>query len=278
MLERLTDYFRLTIPLDIDARARLRALWSIFLFASLSTVVIHLFLPMHEPLLEMLLHAALVGLTYAFSLALLGTVVYRLRRATVVHVWQIWLLSLAGFTFGYYLVPLSEAVQWLFGLPPNQHAAIVQFWELLPVWALVTFLFVQPYIHEQLRQKVMRLTAREQSPANETIEFEQGRNPFSLAAADIRNIAVDDHHCYIYYWNGQGFDKRDIAAPLRDVATMLPAQFLQVHRSHVVNTQQVEEVRQRGRKTTLLMKGGFQVPVSRHRLREVMPDVQAARS
>ena len=109
------------------------------------------------------------------------------------------------------------------------------------------------------------------SDAVQPIRFQTGRQSFALDASSVRNIAVDDHYCYVHYRLNDGYGKRDLAMPLREVLAILPAEFVQVHRSHIVNLRSITSIRRKNRSMRLVLDGGFEVPVSRHRLKQVLP-------
>ena len=65
--------------------------------------------------------------------------------------------------------------------------------------------------------------------------------------------------------------------PLRDILALLPDEdFVQVHRSHIVNLQHVQSVARHNRAIRLMLSDGFEVPVSRHRLESVLPKIKAS--
>ena len=147
-------------------------------------------------------------------------------------------------------------------------------------WGLVTYFFIQPYLTASLAAELARLRdvnallEAGMPPVSDTaqpIRFRAGKIPLALDAAAVRNIAVDDHYCYVHYRLNDGYTKRDLAVPLRDVLALLPAEFVQVHRSHVVNLRSIRSIRREGRSTRLVLDGGFEVPVSRYRLDQVLP-------
>ena len=155
--------------------------------------------------------------------------------------------------------------------------------QLLPVWALVTYFFIQPYLTEGLTAELVKLRdinalleagAPGVSDVEAPIRFQSGKTSFTLEAQSIRNIAVDDHYCYVHYRQDDRYAKRDLAMPLRDALSLLPTEFVQVHRSHIVNLRHIQSVRRKNRGIRLVLDGDFEVPVSRHRLDQVLPSLR----
>ena len=85
---------------------------------------------------------------------------------------------------------------------------------------------------------------------------------------------MDDHYCYVHYRQGDTYTKRDLGLPLREVAALLPEEFVQVHRSHIVNLGHIASIKRRGRSIYLALMGDYEVPVSRHRLEDVLPMIR----
>ncbi|MGI9249223.1 MAG: LytTR family DNA-binding domain-containing protein [Woeseiaceae bacterium] len=281
-IEGLHNYLSARLPLQLKATQHFRLLATVFALVFASTVVIHVLIQEDKTLLGMLVHATTIGLVYVTGIGLATMFLYAIRDATQgVRVWHIWLASMVGFVLGYYFLPTSEFLVWLLGIDTGEHAGPLRFSQLLPVWFLVTYLFVNPYLHQGLRSELVRLKdvnellrMRDLTPAkngDEMIRFESGRTQFRLSANTIRNIFVDDHYCYVNYRHGDGYEKRDLGMPLRDVQTLLPPVFVQVHRSHIVNLKYVVSIRRKNRSLRVILDGGYEVPVSRHRLDEVLP-------
>jgi hypothetical protein len=280
--EALQNYLGTRLPLQLDARQHFRLLAMVFILVFASTVVIHLLIEQDQTLSGILIHATTIGLIYVVGIGLATTLLHVLRDTTkAVRVWHIWVASLCGFILGFYFLPTSEFLVWLLGIDTGGHAGPLQFTQLLPVWFLLTYLFVNPYLNQGLKQELVRLQdvnellqARDQGAQQtnpEVIRFESGRTQFALRADTIRNVVVDDHYCYVHYADSNGFAKRDLGLPLRDVQRLLPAEFVQVHRSHVINLDHVVSIRRQQRGLRVVLKGEFEVPVSRHRLDEVLP-------
>lgn len=284
-IERLINYLDARLPLQLRAGEYFRLFATVFALVFASTIAIHLLMPQGTDLPSMLVHAAAIGLVYAVGIGLATMLLHLLRDVTrAVRVWHLWTASMAGFVLGYYFLPLDELFVQLFGFEANDHAQPIEFAQLLPVWFLTTYLFVQPYLTRSLRSELQRLRdindliegqrSRTDPVEHERIHFESGRTDFVLSEETIRNVVVEDHYCYLYYRGNDGFEKRDLAMPLRDVLTLLPAYFVQVHRSHIVNPNHIVSIRRKQRNLRVILDGGYEVPVSRHRLDEVLPALQ----
>ena len=275
------DYLSTQLPLELNAQQHYRLLRNVFVLVFISSVVIHLLDQQSGALLGMLIHATTIGLLYTIGVGIATALLHGLRNTIRhVHVWHVWAVSLTGFILGYYFLPLDELVAGLLGVDTDDHIGALGFLRLLPVWFLLTYLIVQPYLNESLRSELARLRdvdemlegrSRGLERTGKLVHFESGRTAFTLNADVIRNVAVDDHYCYVHYRHEDGYAKRDLALPLRDVQALLPSEFVQVHRSHIVNLHHIASIKRQGRSIYLTLGGDYQVPVSRHRLDEVLP-------
>lgn len=279
--DTVRDYLSAQLPLELNAQQHFRLLRTVFVLVFISSVVIHLLNQRESTLLGMLVHATTIGLLYSMGVGAATALLYGLRNAVrYVHVWHVWAVSLTGFILGYYFLPLDDLVTGLLGVDTEDHVGALGFFRLLPVWFLLTFLIVQPYLNESLRSELARLRdvnemleRRNRIPdrTDQLVHFASGRTEFKLQADVIRNVAVDDHYCYVHYRRDDGYAKRDLAVPLRDVLALLPSDFVQVHRSHLVNLNHIASITRRGRSIYLTLNGDYEVPVSRHRLEQVLP-------
>jgi hypothetical protein len=281
-IEGLHNYLSTRLPLQLNAREHLRLLAMVFVLVVASAIAIHLLIQQDGSALGMLIHATTIGLVYVVGIGIATLVLHGLHGATdAVRVWHIWAASLAGFVLGYYILPINDFLVWLLGVDIGGHAGPLRFSQLLPVWFLLTYLFVNPYLNQGLRSELVRLKDinelletrghSAEQPERELICFESGRTRFELSTDMIRNIAVDDHYCYVHFADGDRYAKRDLAMPLRDVQKLLPGSFLRVHRSHVVNLKRIVSISRKNRRIRIVLDGGYEVPVSRHRLDEVLP-------
>jgi len=281
MLESLRNYLGATLPRDVGASQYLRLFGTIFVLIFAGSVFVHVLLQEAIRPLQMLLHAAGIGMAYTVAVGLACAAVYALRNAIRrLLVWHIWTASFVVFVTGYYFLPVDSLTASIPGDSASAHSDEIGFFQLLPIWILVTYFFVQPYLTVSLKSELAKLRdvnalleagSRDVSGAAEPIRFRSGKTDFVLAVDCIRNIAVDDHYCYVHYRHDEGYAKRDLAMPLRDVAALLPSDFVQVHRSHIVNPRQIRSIRRKNRSIRLVLAGDVEVPVSRHRLDQILP-------
>ncbi len=281
MLESLRNYLATVLPLKLDAVQYLRLFRTVFLLVFASSVLLHVLMEDGMQPVQTLVHAALIAAMYTLVVGLACAVVYASRRANErVRVWHIWLASLVVFVAGYYFLPFDGFPGSIAGEGAGAHAVRVSFLQLLPVWVLITYFFIQPYLTSSLTAELKKLRDLNAlleagmptvSDDVQPIRFQTGKQSFVLDASSVRNIAVDDHYCYVHYRLNDGYAKRDLAMPLKEVLASLPFEFAQVHRSHVVNLRSIRSIRRENRSMRLVLDGDFEVPVSRHRLNEVLP-------
>jgi hypothetical protein len=284
-IEGFHNYLSARLALQLNARQHFRLLRTMFALAFAGTVVIHLLIQPDESLFGLFVHATAIGLLYAVGVGIASVLLYALRDASQdVRVWHLWFASMVGFVLGYYFLPINDVIIWLLDVDTNSHTGATGFWQLSPIWFLATYLFVQPYLNEGLKSELARLRdinalLEQRGPDLEQsrrklIRFESGRTEFSLEADSIRNVVVEDHYCYVHFEHDGVYAKRDLAVPLHDVQALLPSGFVQVHRSHIVNPAHITSIRRKNRNIRVILDSGYEVPVSRHRLDDVLPVIQ----
>ena len=282
-MSNLKSYLLAPLVDDLDASQQFRLLRAVFLLTFLSVVVTHLLFP--EPQLPMYLglHAIVIALSYTVAIALLGALLYALHQFfgfKLLLVWQVWLMSFAGFVFGSTFSPLDHPVESFLNLE-DQHGIAMHFFRLLPLWLLLTYLFVQAYLTQSLRAEIDRLSDSnaipddvEQNRAAANVVIEVGRSVLQIDANAIRRVTVEDHYCYVHFKREGTFEKQAFAAPLKDIAALLPDAFLQVHRSHLINLNHVVRFEKRARAYDVVLDDSSEIPISRHRLGLVLPRLQ----
>lgn len=284
MIDTLRHYLGTTLPWDLGKAQYLRLFGTVFALVFASALLFHLLLRDTAEPIGLLVHAAIIGAVYTVVVGLACTALYASRKAIDrVAVWHIWLTSFAAFAVGYFFPPFDGLAPWGIDSAGNHLSGDIGFFQLLPVWALVTYFFLQPYVTRGLHSELDRLRELNalleagrpaRNDGAQPVRFQSGRTDFVIDAADVRNITVEDHYCYVHYRHKDGYAKRDLGMPLRDIVGLLPPGFVQVHRSHVVNLSHVRSVRRKDRNVRLLLGADVEVPVSRHRLHRVLPPLR----
>ena len=288
--ERLLDYLRLPVAAGLGVRSLLLPLVLAFLLTAGSVGLVHLWLPDPQPFSLVLRHAVQVGTAYTFWLALAaaGLVALRWRgRLTDLRVGHLWAISLGCYVLGYFVDLFRGDLVTALHPDVTDAGSLFHFLRLLPVWLLVTFLFVQPWAHHTLARELERLNAingqlaalvRPAPAVVPRLQLELGRTHLDVPMESVTHVSVDDHYCWVHCWRDGRASKTALGMPLREVQPHLPAHFVQVHRSHVVNLQAVTSVIREGRECRLSLPGGEPVPVSRQRVREVLTRLEESGS
>jgi hypothetical protein len=284
-LEGIQNYLGARLPLRPDNRELGIMILRLVVLAFLGALLVDVLTRPGTGAGDLLAHAGSVAIIYLVSVAIVSTSLLLGRKfSRHIRVWHLWSIALIAFVGGFQLVSIDVGAGRLAGFFEAHHDEPLSLLQLFPVWFLLTYLFVQPYLNASLRQEVSRLhklneLIGESKPAttggpDRVVRFESGRTRFDLPVSSVRNIVVDDHYCRIYYFENGKYGKRDISMTLRDVLVLLPPEFVRVHRSHVVNPSHVSSLRRKGRNLRVVLKGNYEVPVSRHRLDHVMPRFQ----
>lgn len=282
---KLVDYLTTRVPGDLDTSDRVRLAVSTFVATAVSVAVVHQFLPSSQQLRAVIAHSLLLAMTYTVCVSFVSGLLFLLaRRANLetVEVWHLWALSFLAYNLGYFLdVPLGERRP--FALHPNVGAENpwLHYSRLVPIWALITYVFIQAYTRRVLGAELAELRRiNEELPSTapgltgQRVQFVSGKRQINLDADRVSHISVEDHYCYIHHHDSTGWRKTDIGLPLRDVVEHVPAPFLLVHRSHVVNPIHLKRIEREGRTYRLILTNDVVLPISRHRLNKVLPKVR----
>jgi len=276
-------YLGTRIPRNLDISDQLRLAVRTFFATVVSVSLVHQFMPEAQPLRALLVHSLTVALVYAVCVLLVsGFLIFLVHRTGLegIQVWHLWAMSFLAFNLGYFL-PIADSTR--FALHPNANAEHGFLYpRLLPIWALVTYVFVQAYTRRALQDELVELqrlnealTREESPPTGQSIHVASGKHEIRIDADRISHISVEDHYCYIHHCGASGWEKTEVALPLREVVERAPGALLLIHRSHAVNPAHLERIDRKGRTYRVTLKNGAVLPVSRHRLNEVLPQVRA---
>jgi hypothetical protein len=282
----LIDYLTTRITSELTTADQFRLLVSVFLLTAISVVIIHQFLPGDQPLLVIAVHAIVIATSYSVFMVLIGALLYFLVqqvRISSIQVWHLWLFAFVVYNLGYFVyIPLGDDSK--FDLHPDANAdnSLFHYLRLIPVLMLITFVFIQAYLKRALEHELIQLRKINQglqagshkASADAMITFNSGKRSIQLNANSISHISVDDHYCFIYYRDGEVWSKTDVAQPLKEIKKLLPGSFLQVHRSHIINPQHLGAIQTVHRAYTLHLVSGDSLPMSKHRINQVLPLLQ----
>lgn len=134
------------------------------------------------------------------------------------------------------------------------------------------------------RQPVDRKTGQEggdRAPLPGVLALNSDAGELKIPHDRITHISVEDHYSRIFFTGANSSSLRNvlIRLPLKELMRVLPRDdFVQIHRSHVVNLKHVERVKRKGRERRLVLGAeGVDLPVSRYRLPNIKPRLKDIR-
>ena len=220
---------------------------------------------------------------------------------------KVWILFTATFPIGFLfqrtlvfrLVSLyAPGLVWYFQMVPSERPGVLpMFLFILAVWLLIAYVIIaialnkQAQAQELLRIRIDTILEERRRPApslqsttpqdntsktldDETViqlPVEPGTDPIRLS--QVAHVTVEDHYLRVYYQTDGDLKNVLIRMPLKELCAQLPAaQFIRIHRSHIVNLKQVAGIKRAGRNMRLVTKhGNFVLPVSRYRFSQILP-------
>ncbi len=293
MNNSVTRYLFSSISADLDLDNQFRLISWAFTSIFLSVLVVHQFLPGEQPLMQVLTHGFLIGLTFTLVAVALGCLLYALRSQISrweFRVWHLWLMSFLVFNLGYITeLPLNYDTRMLLHEDLAERPPIDHYLRLVPIWAIFTFIFIQVYTSQGLRDELEELRtinerlrrsagpSRREARSDETLSEDTTlrlSGGKTISSSRISHISVDDHYCFIHFQTDEGWSRTEVARPLKSLLLELPATFIQIHRSHIVNPSYAVKVKREERNVLITMKNGDELPVSRSNKREVVSKMQ----
>jgi hypothetical protein len=221
-----------------------------------------------------------------------------------------WILFMAAFMIGYLfqrtlvfrLVSLyAPGLVWYYEVVPSERPGILSmFLFMLPVWLTIAYAIIaialkkQAQVQELLRVRIdtileerrrpapFRRPSRPQDNKSKKLDDEAAiQLPAELAIAPIHlsqvgHVTVEDHYLRVYYHSDGELKNVLIRMPLKELGVQLQAaQFIRIHRSHIVNLEQVAGIKRAGRNMRVITKyGNFMLPVSRYRISQILPVIE----
>ena len=197
--------------------------------------------------------------------------------------WHLWVVSFLAYNLGHFLyVPLGENSRFTLHPDASSESPWLHYARLVPIWMVITYLFIQTHTRRALEKELSELqrlntelTDGEPVLSEQRITLTSGKTTVSLEADRVSHISVDDHYCYIHYRDDDGWRKTDVALALKEVLAQMPSPFLLIHRSHAVNPLHLKRIERDKRTYRLILINDVVLPISRHRLNEVLPKLRA---
>ena len=198
--------------------------------------------------------------------------------------WHAWLFSFLAFNVGFFIyVSLGVDIKSKLHANADLNNLVFHYLRLVPIWMMITFLFVQTYLKQGLHNALQQVTSiNAQLPLFEPTSIPaENRTCIELGLPELNNVrltaishvTVDDHYCHIYYLDSDTWRKSIIWRSLTELVKLLPDDFMQVHRSHTVNPRHVVKLTRQGRTVILNMHNGDAIPISRSKRNEVLPQL-----
>jgi DNA-binding LytR/AlgR family response regulator len=220
---------------------------------------------------------------------------------------KVWIILFSGYlvgflterAFAYKLIGLYEpGLIYLWEVAPSQRAGtFAMFIFTLPFWLAIAAVVIaiitrkQAQTQEFLRVRIdtileerMRLvtlcpesaarTAAENTAAGGDflpLPADSGIGPIRIS--DISHVTAEDHYLRIYYQCEKKLQNTLIRMSLKALSARLPQdRFVRIHRSHLVNLENVSALKRYGQAARLSTKlGDFKLPVSRYRMPQILP-------
>ena len=214
-------------------------------------------------------------------------------RRSVGRQWMVWSLGLAfGFvvqrTMVKTLVPVyaPDVIPYFIAHPQARLSTLNLLAILVPYWILVVSLTLRIALSKQRIRKLadtIRVIPADGYIENHPIANRVKRTPVGILSlsgaegngaidlADITHVTVEDHYCRVNYNSSQGLKSEMIRLPLKEMLHKLPGDhFLHIHRSHVVNREQISRIARYGRDHKVVLQGiDVELPVSRSRYKHL---------
>ncbi|THU40671.1 LytTR family transcriptional regulator [Niastella caeni] len=290
---------RRPFPLDTPSRHTFRYTFYAALCVFLILVLLQPFGLDELPFLTRSFHAALYGLVTfisttvnSFLLPGLFPAVYREEKWTVGKELLHMCWHLVPITIGNWLL-----THWLYGVPLSLHTLFTFLWitfvvGIFPLWLNVLLKqqrLLKKYqagatrLDEQLHQPQSISQETTHLPAAIVFESENGKEQFTVAAADIRYITSADNYMRIYFLQENKLASHLLRNTLRKAEGVLSPfpQFFRCHRAYIVNLAVAEHVSGNAQGYKLHLKDVAEViPVSRNfnaKLTEVLTQQQSVK-
>lgn len=224
------------------------------------------------------------------------------KNRTVGRQWVIWtaglfigLLLLKTFVNRFIVLYAPEVIFYFVANPELRPSLFKILTILLPLWGFAVFLSLQVAISKTKMKRLageIAVTLEASRQSHNSVAGIEGKHPSGMLKlgpenenrvinlADITHVTVEDHYCRVNYSTGNGLKNVMLRLPLKEMMLKLPPEhFLQIHRSHVINLGRISRLTRDGREHKVALAGfDVELPVSRHRFKQLEPRLKAAMS
>ena len=292
-MEKVLHYFEQPLHLAEGKPQRVKNYLVLALIVATGVLILHMFIEGSSSPVQLLQHAVVVTGAYVTALIVIDGL-WRLwqrhlhRKISRLTVGTAWSLSLLTLLVGYLLLaPMTTSQNFhLLHTGKAMAGGILPLLKFLPIWALITGLL----IHRVAAQQHLATTAEDRtrllvSPglsSDERVKPLSELEPRSglkipatgnqgdrmIPYRQILYIQVVEHYCNVFVRQPAATGKYTIHSTLRQFVRQLPAtEFVQCHRSYIVNRNYVIGLRRKGRDYFINLDGvTVPVPVSRSRV------------
>ncbi len=247
-----------------------------------AVLLVHAFSPSGLSVGELVTHAFTVWLGFLLGMVLATWVTVTLTpgRTGRPTVGLMWFISATGFVFGLVFLAGFDTFGFLADTAAKAeslHGPQSMLLRLVPVWALVTGFLVRTEVLNAYESRLSELGSVRQkqlpeSDDQEILRLGSGKTAVSVRPADVLLVSAEENYCKIVTRSEGNFSTTLVRSTLQSVEEQLPdSRFIRVHRSHVVNVDQAERIKRRGRRLFIALTGfGEEVPISRQRFKAVL--------
>lgn len=114
-------------------------------------------------------------------------------------------------------------------------------------------------------------SAVEPGPKTAPLCVQSGSSQIFLDQESISHVTVEDHYCRIHTQDEEDAKNYFVKSSLSELLEKLSdSQFVQIHRSHVVNVRAIRQIDKKSRSGKVHLKSDAVLPLSRYRLNEVV--------
>lgn len=227
----------------------------------------------------------LVGISYFLCFGCAAVVVSEIRISILI--WkgkndfnvgygELWIIGFTILLIGFYFLGAIQLLIW------KLHIKELHFYfdpanGFMPFSLAFLLKMVSPtminivLVGHVILKKVPSQQETEKVIAEDPVTITSGNHSVVLNPKNISHISIVQHYATFYLNTIDGFDEVELKSSLVNIIKQLPQNcFFQVHRSHLVNINQIEKITTSGGEARVLIRSRQEyIPVSRRQLNEL---------